>query len=248
MTNRTCAGCATLVVKPARGKWPKWCSERCRERYRRNVLGRRNLPYWHVCTRCGGRFSAIGLRKFCDPCLEARKPGPPADRCLVPWGECGWCGRPIVAKWRVYCSIVCQRNGTDARRRRARPISFADCVECGALFTQHAHKRRFCSPDCAYRTSHRHQKATRKARQRAYPSEFISPRRVFARDGWVCQLCGKPTKRAVHVPDPLAPTLDHVVPLSLGGPHLYTNVQCAHFECNWRKGDQPMGEQLLLVG
>lgn len=32
------------------------------------------------------------------------------------------------------------------------------------------------------------------------------------------------------------PTIDHIVPLSKGGPHLWSNVQVACAECNIAKG------------
>jgi 5-methylcytosine-specific restriction endonuclease McrA len=67
--------------------------------------------------------------------------------------------------------------------------------------------------------------------------EPISKVLVFQRDSYRCGICGEQTDHTVDFPDPLAPTLDHVVPMSKGGPHLYSNVQCAHFECNKRKAD-----------
>lgn len=59
---------------------------------------------------------------------------------------------------------------------------------------------------------------------------------VFERDGWVCGLCDEPVSRDAVYPDPLSASLDHVVPLSLGGAHSLENVQLAHLSCNVRKG------------
>jgi 5-methylcytosine-specific restriction endonuclease McrA len=39
-------------------------------------------------------------------------------------------------------------------------------------------------------------------------------------------------------PDPLSPSLDHVVPLARGGEHTYGNVRTACLGCNVRKRDQ----------
>jgi 5-methylcytosine-specific restriction endonuclease McrA len=73
---------------------------------------------------------------------------------------------------------------------------------------------------------------------------------IFERDGWRCQLCRRPVKRAATVPHPLAPTIDHVIPLALGGPDAPENVQCACFECNTHKSHGVLGpgEQLRLIG
>ncbi|NEA63940.1 HNH endonuclease [Streptomyces sp. SID12488] len=41
-----------------------------------------------------------------------------------------------------------------------------------------------------------------------------------------------------RVPSPMAPTLDHIVPLARGGSHEPANVQAAHFLCNNKKNDR----------
>lgn len=35
----------------------------------------------------------------------------------------------------------------------------------------------------------------------------------------------------------MSASIDHVVPMARGGPHLYTNVQCSHWVCNVLKSD-----------
>ncbi|MGW0626438.1 HNH endonuclease [Streptomyces sp. NPDC002758] len=71
---------------------------------------------------------------------------------------------------------------------------------------------------------------------------------IAERDGWRCHLCGDPVDPELSWPDPLSPSLDHVVPLSLGGPHTPENVRLAHLSCNSAKGNRGGEEQLLLVG
>lgn len=68
------------------------------------------------------------------------------------------------------------------------------------------------------------------------------------RDGWKCGICGKKINRRVKAPHPTSPSLDHIVPMSKGGGHLYSNVQAAHFLCNSQKGNGAADDQLLLVG
>jgi len=64
-----------------------------------------------------------------------------------------------------------------------------------------------------------------------YPRLSVSfnRRNIFARDENRCQYCGRrfPTSEL---------SLDHVVPVSLGGRTHWTNVVCACTECNKRKG------------
>ena len=52
----------------------------------------------------------------------------------------------------------------------------------------------------------------------------LTRRAVFARDGWVCQYCGRP-----------AENVDHVIPRSKGGTHTWDNVVAACRRCNSRK-------------
>jgi 5-methylcytosine-specific restriction endonuclease McrA len=52
----------------------------------------------------------------------------------------------------------------------------------------------------------------------------LTRRAVFARDGWVCQYCGL-----------AAENVDHVIPKSRGGEHVWENVVAACRRCNSRK-------------
>lgn len=79
-------------------------------------------------------------------------------------------------------------------------------------------------------------------------SEHVDPIAVFERDKWVCQICKKKTKPSDNPKHPLRASLDHLIPLSRGGPHLYRNCQCAHNKCNLSKGSKIRRQQLLLIG
>ena len=87
----------------------------------------------------------------------------------------------------------------------------------------------------------------RRAAKYGVDAERFSPLEVFQRDKWRCHLCGKKVPRTATAPDPRAPSLDHVVPLALGGTHTRANVALAHLGCNIAKGTRPAGEQLALV-
>src|ERR671924_1625876 len=52
----------------------------------------------------------------------------------------------------------------------------------------------------------------------------LTRRAVFARDEWTCQYCGRP-----------AENVDHVIPRSRGGEHVWENVVAACRRCNSRK-------------
>lgn len=82
----------------------------------------------------------------------------------------------------------------------------------------------------------REAKLARDARRRALrlgspESEDFTLDEIFERDGGVCHLCSKSVSRRDA-------TMDHVVPLTRGGPHTRVNVKLAHRGCNSRKGDR----------
>ena len=64
----------------------------------------------------------------------------------------------------------------------------------------------------------------------------LTRRAVFARDDWTCQYCGAP-----------AENLDHVVPKSKGGLHVWENVVAACRRCNSRKENRPPEEAGLRL-
>jgi len=79
--------------------------------------------------------------------------------------------------------------------------------------------------------------------------EEFNPCKIFERDNYICQLCGKKTrpdyKNQHH---PLYPNLDHIVPLSKGGDHTMKNTQCLCHRCNCKKHNTGIGDQLRLFG
>jgi 5-methylcytosine-specific restriction endonuclease McrA len=61
---------------------------------------------------------------------------------------------------------------------------------------------------------------------------------IFERDSWICRIddCRCPAGRRI---DRLAPhhtqwsgTIDHIMPISIGGGHTRENVRAAHYSCN----------------
>ncbi len=64
----------------------------------------------------------------------------------------------------------------------------------------------------------------------------LSRRAVFARDGHRCQYCGRP-----------AENIDHVVPRSRGGEHVWENVVAACRACNSKKEDRLPAELGLAL-
>lgn len=59
----------------------------------------------------------------------------------------------------------------------------------------------------------------------------------------VCGICGKPVDKSLKYPHPLAPCIDHIIPIAKGGhPSDINNLQLAHWTCNRQKSDRLIGQ------
>lgn len=69
--------------------------------------------------------------------------------------------------------------------------------------------------------------------------EFLrNKRKILATQG-VCALCGEPVNKTLRFPDPMSPTIDHIIPIDKGGhPSDISNLQLTHLCCNNRKSDK----------
>lgn len=150
------------------------------------------------------------------------------------------------------------RSTVDSQRpwqERKAGRSVAQCEACGHEYPRYHRSLRWCSQKCAGPNKSgagpRGRSAESLERQRLYWQEKNRRRRaakrggawepytlheIAERDGFACALCGDPVPMDVKVPEPLAPTIDHIVAVSRGGDDTKANVQLAHFRCNSVKG------------
>lgn len=179
---------------------------------------------------------------------------------------CQLCGREFLSKmpatYARLCSRTCRHKWSYAHRNY-RHI----CAECGREFINGQWKATCCSDEC-FRARMRHQQLERVAGMRKYATktdrdryygyhrravvatagaERFSSETIFERDRWRCRICGGRVDKRLKWPHAKSASLDHIVPISQGGKHIRSNVQCAHLGCNSRKG-AGMGGQLLLFG
>ena len=262
--------CPTCLVEfDPRRRSHRYCSRKCRDADRSHPS-----VEWRPCKVCGVPFEWVSShpsRNRCDLHLDHRKRsgvvGGPATSESRP---CELCGVPFV--WvssrptQRFCSKRHQERMQQRRksaRRRSRdsgkPVVHVatsesrPCELCGVPFVWVSSRptQRFCSKRCLWahksrKASRRQRRENHRARARFYGVAYvpIQPRVIYARDRWRCGVCGDPVDRLRRWPDPLSASLDHVVPMSLGGDHLPANVQCSHLACNAGHGDTP--ERVVL--
>lgn len=112
------------------------------------------------------------------------------------------------------------------------------CRGCDRSFTDRsdnpATPSNFCSNSC--------QRSFQK-RQRRNRAGDVSPalrRNIYIRDKYICQICFKPCLKNVPPNSNVYPSVDHIVPVHLGGKSRWNNLQTAHRGCNNRKGAMMM--------
>lgn len=153
---------------------------------------------------------------------------------------CPVCG--MKSERRGVCSEDCGRARKAAYAREAYQKTSpraVECEDCGVGFFAKQGPARRCE-GCrrkAGKAEKRRGRHRRRFRIAGGKWERFDPLEIFRRDDWVCRLCGKACDRDAVVPNHLAATLDHVIPVSRGGEHTRDNTQCAHFICNSRKGN-----------
>lgn len=144
--------------------------------------------------------------------------------------KCVVCGAesPEATGRRKHCSGRCA--ALDSRHEKARPTE-SPCVQCGDAIdflglTKAGQFRRVDTKLC---------KACRSARGLRHGRAL----KVVARNsGTVCNICDAPVDMALTFPDPMRPSVDHVLPWARGGSHDLENLRVAHLHCNQIKSDR----------
>lgn len=72
----------------------------------------------------------------------------------------------------------------------------------------------------------------KRAVRRGAEAEVVDRWLVGERDGWQCGICSLSVDNSLSYPEPMSASLDHIVPLSRGGSHVYANVRITHLSCN----------------
>lgn len=211
------------------------------------------------CANCGGELPPKGTSgprlKYCTKqCQRAFQPARPRKAYVpkrkAPYEQfCKHCsGAFMAARVRAFCSQPC-----GSRWRRLNPTRFCTLDGCDKGLKQDG----LCSmhflrlnrsgamlgnpawTDARRETYHRR----RALKKGASTGNRVVFSEICERDNWLCGICGDPVGRDVPWPDPLSPSLDHVIPLTKGGLHDPANVQLAHLRCNVSKG-----AKLVTVG
>lgn len=268
VSQHTCARCGVQFS----GRSKKYCSIACcvkaknaaNAERRANAAGRVYAPRVFAGPNGAPVTRTAHNCKVCGKVFYPKR----ADRTQCCGRGCGllWGGTRTAAKingGRVFVQRKMKGRAEKeaAKQAEAKPF-LSTCWECGTIFDRRDDGTtcHCCSGSCQIirdkarkalgRKSPRARaaKAMRKAMDRgASSADRINPIKVCERDGWRCRLCGRKTpKRLRGTHDDRAPEVDHILPVALGGKHVWANVQCACRACNIAKGARPMGQLMLF--
>lgn len=241
----TCEECGTTYRNRHRNH--RFCTYKCNKKYQSRKhygAGYRQPPRSHTCPGCNQSFTGHKDRIYCsDPCSDLDRFRKKVARQLV-------VRMSRIEKARIRSYEVAQRR--EARRRCACGNSRHNgkrlCDEC----RQRNLDARMVKVKIEVKEWRRRQRRAGRGeaknhRQRAHRfgvdyDPKITRIKVLDRDEWVCGICHKPIANVLYAVDRDGyGTIDHIIPMSRGGGHVWSNVRAAHNRCNWTEYDRGQG-------
>lgn len=253
--NGVCAVCGSDYVRRA-DRLGSYCSRACKDKRKREQRPTKPAMVDVSCCGCGetrqrktwhkGAGDTGDSLRYCTMrCYHAATSRVSREKAALGRIAAAWNRRErdaaIQAKRLLAREVAALRRIAAYVERPSTLQALCPCCEQMHVVKRGMGRRsRLCSPCALARLAKQKRvaKARRRARKRSTRVESIDPIAVFEAEGWLCYLCGVMTDKAKRGTwHPLAPELEHVVPLSKGGTHTRENVRCACRRCNGLKAD-----------
>lgn len=210
-----------------------------------------------ACPICGGEVPRKGKtgprKKYCSEVCRRKASAPTRRR----WArdrnarkraaivkKCPVCGAefsPEKTTRQMYCSKRCSTTATrDTRSRSCKDEGCDRPVRARGLCQMHYRREARADGteslpewDDRRRKNYTVRRARMKGASNADPSIL---RALIAQGPEDCPGCGNPIDLDRKWPDPWSKTIDHKIPVALGGEHVLENCQLMHLRCNASKG------------
>lgn len=211
-----------IEYKPKHTK-NKYCSFECsRKAHTKNIF---------TCQNCGKEYhNTRGKKegiKFCsrECAFDSLKKNARGDKHI-----CKACGKEYFTKEFnsvFYCSEKCKIKSS---------IRKSFCIICGEEFTHSAYaKAKVCKNISCIREVYKIKSAKRRAQKLNNIVGEIDIKTIYMRDGFKCGICHKKVLMHKKFPHKKSPSIDHIIPITLGGSTTMNNLQLAHLSCNISK-------------
>ena len=256
--------------KIKRGRDPKYCSDRCKRKRNRELDKNRYIKNCKECgqefrtSHKNQKYCSIDCRDKdswknkrekikCKICGDQFLPNKSEQKYCSQ--QCGSEAAAKTMKENGTYDSYTEIENSPINKKYSDEEMIVICENCGKEFrkSHYDRDRKYCSRDCFYdaigidkkeKSNLKQRKSDYHMRKRAkrfnVKVEEITPIEIFKRDNWACQICGKKVKKDKYYPDPMSPSIDHIIPLSKGGDHIKKNVQLTHLRCNIKKQDKVM--------
>lgn len=188
------------------------------------------------CLKCGSvferkYFSVVNNRNstvHCDACAEDRRIKAECEKEEQ---------RKEREKQRKEREQQREREREEQERKKAERIHA--CPVCGEI----TGKPKYCSIRCRNRASNKRGEIRRRMRYKG--GDNITIEALTRRDSGVCYICGLAVNEndydihdGVFIAGNYYPSIDHVIPISYGGKHIWENVRLTHRICNMVKSNK----------
>lgn len=244
VTMIACRGCGAEFRQ---GNNKVYCTQGCRERAK--FLRAERVP----CAVCGGPTGwRVGQSATAthNACLTATWEHGTAKGYRVQGCRCEPCHAWMIESAREFRA-----------RRESGELTTRPCIEdgCDRGAVGHGlckmHYRRVARaegrenpPSNAWsdtRRSNYHARRARKNGSKASDKVIIAD--LISRGATICQWCQGPIDLTLVYPHRYSKSLDHTLPLVLGGTHTVDNCTLMHLTCNLSKGTQEMGDRPITA-
>ena len=202
---------------------------------------RDKTKYRGTCSKCGKRVALSKSNRAEITCRDCRRGMAVAE--FLP-KACEQCGKTYTPRFKKaknrapqrFCSASCRStwinlNVTHSSKPQLTPQQKRDRDKSRAL----ARSRK------------------RQAMLNAAPWDGVTDWAIKERDKWMCRMpiClfgSRRIYRSRKNPDPRSSSVDHILPLSLGGDDTQWNKRAAHLGCNMARSNDPDDQMLLPFG
>lgn len=167
--------------------------------------------------------------------------------------KCVHCNKEFVRYTnKKYCSERCAINNYNKRKRAKDRKKPRICKNCGKNFISKnadiigvpsLHLGNYCSDKCNKSILRaREARSSHNRRMKLKGGDLIDLYNLADIKQWNCWICkeeiNKQAKHFRHNINLYGPSIDHIVPLSKGGTHIWSNVELAHVICNSLRGNK----------
>lgn len=159
---------------------------------------------------------------------------------------CAFCNQPFEAaiSSQKYCNDVCRNRSYLIRQRNRTLLRSIECRQCGEMFPREKGRdfRKFCD-ECKRRRNQDYNAAKNHKRRARGP--LVSLSELVQARGERCHICRRKVDLSLSGLHKMGPTIDHILPVSMGGTNEIANLNLAHRICNVRRSNRGPAQMIL---